>query len=76
MTEFLDHEGGRLSYDVTGDGPLVVLSPGMGDLRQSYRFLAPRLAQAGTGWPPSTCAGTATPAWAGPRSPAPTWPAT
>ena len=47
MTEFLDHEGGRLSYDVTGDGPLVVLSPGMGDLRQSYRFLAPRLAQAG-----------------------------
>jgi pimeloyl-ACP methyl ester carboxylesterase len=47
MTEFLDHEGGRLSYDLTGDGPLVVLSPGMGDLRQSYRFLAPRLAQAG-----------------------------
>ena len=47
MTEFLDHAGGRLSYDVTGDGPLVVLSPGMGDLRQSYRFLAPRLARAG-----------------------------
>jgi len=47
MTEFLDHEGGRLSYDVIGDGPLVVLSPGMGDLRQSYRFLAPRLAAAG-----------------------------
>jgi pimeloyl-ACP methyl ester carboxylesterase len=47
MTEFLDHEGGRLSYDVTGDGPLVVLSPGMGDLRQAYRFLAPKLAQAG-----------------------------
>ena len=32
---------------MTGDGPLVVLSPGMGDLRQSYRFLAPQLAQAG-----------------------------
>jgi pimeloyl-ACP methyl ester carboxylesterase len=47
MTQFLDHEGGRLSYDVTGDGPLVVLSPGMGDLRQAYRFLAPKLAQAG-----------------------------
>ncbi|HEX3490735.1 MAG TPA: alpha/beta hydrolase [Streptosporangiaceae bacterium] len=47
MTEFLDHEGGRLSYDVIGDGPLVVLSPGMGDLRQSYRFLGPKLAQAG-----------------------------
>lgn len=47
MTEFLEHEGGQLSYDVTGDGPLVVLSPGMGDLRQSYRFLAPQLARAG-----------------------------
>jgi pimeloyl-ACP methyl ester carboxylesterase len=47
MTEFLDREGGRLSYDVIGDGPLVVLSPGMGDLRQSYRFLAPQLAAAG-----------------------------
>jgi pimeloyl-ACP methyl ester carboxylesterase len=47
MTQFLDHEGGRLSYDVIGDGPLVVLSPGMGDLRQSYRFLAPKLARAG-----------------------------
>jgi pimeloyl-ACP methyl ester carboxylesterase len=47
MTEFLDHEGGRLSFDVIGDGPLVVLSPGMGDLRQSYRFLAPKLARAG-----------------------------
>jgi len=47
MTEFLEHQGGQLSYDVTGDGPLVVLSPGMGDLRQSYRFLAPQLARAG-----------------------------
>jgi pimeloyl-ACP methyl ester carboxylesterase len=47
MTEFLDVEGGRIAYEVTGSGPLVVLSPGMGDLRQAYRFLAPRLAQAG-----------------------------
>src|SRR5208282_5989218 len=47
MTEFLDIEGGRIAYDVTGQGPLIVLSPGIGDLRQAYRFLVPRLAQAG-----------------------------
>ena len=47
MTEFLDVEGGRIAYDVTGSGPLVVLSHGIGDRRQAYRFLAPRLAQAG-----------------------------
>ena len=32
---------------MTGSGPLVVLSHGIGDRRQAYRFLAPRLAQAG-----------------------------
>ena len=47
MTEFVDIEGGRIAYDVTGSGPLVVLSHGMGDRRQAYRFLAPKLAQAG-----------------------------
>ena len=47
MTEFLDVDGGRIAYDVTGSGPLVVLSHGIGDRRQVYRFLAPRLAQAG-----------------------------
>jgi pimeloyl-ACP methyl ester carboxylesterase len=47
MTEYLDAEGGRIAYDVTGSGPLVVLSHGIGDHRQVYRFLAPRLAQAG-----------------------------
>jgi pimeloyl-ACP methyl ester carboxylesterase len=47
MTEFLDIDGGRIAYDLTGDGPLVVLSHGMGDHRQVYRFLAPALAQAG-----------------------------
>jgi alpha-beta hydrolase superfamily lysophospholipase len=36
-----------LAYDVDGDGPLVVLVPGMGDLRAAYRFLAPRLREAG-----------------------------
>jgi len=47
MTEYMDVEGGRIAYDVTGSGPLVVLSHGIGDRRQAYRFLAPRLAQAG-----------------------------
>ena len=47
MTEFVDVPGGRIAYDVTGSGPLVVLSHGIGDRRQAYRFLAPMLAQAG-----------------------------
>ncbi len=47
MTEFTDIEGGRIAYDMTGHGPLVVLSHGVGDRRQAYRFLAPRLADAG-----------------------------
>jgi pimeloyl-ACP methyl ester carboxylesterase len=47
MTEYVDIEGGRIAYDEIGTGPLVVLSHGIGDRRQAYRFLAPRLAQAG-----------------------------
>lgn len=46
-TMWLDRPGGRIAYDLRGKGPLVVCLPGMGDLRQSYRFLAPRLAAAG-----------------------------
>jgi pimeloyl-ACP methyl ester carboxylesterase len=44
---FLDRPEGRISYDVGGDGPLVVLVPGMGDLRSAYRFTAPALRDAG-----------------------------
>ena len=47
MTEFLDVDGGRIAYDVTGAGPLAVLSHGMGDTRTAYRFLVPRLVAAG-----------------------------
>jgi pimeloyl-ACP methyl ester carboxylesterase len=47
MTEFLSVDGGRIAYVVTGSGPLVVLSHGIGVRRQEYRFLAPMLAQAG-----------------------------
>lgn len=77
-TAFLDRPDGRLAYEVTrpstgttggttgGTEPLVVASPGLGDLRTTYRFLAPALAAAGhrvvtmdlrghggstTGWP-------------------------
>jgi pimeloyl-ACP methyl ester carboxylesterase len=47
VTEFLDVVGGRIAYEVTGEGTLVVLSHGIGDRREAYRFLAPRLAQDG-----------------------------
>jgi pimeloyl-ACP methyl ester carboxylesterase len=47
VTEFFDVDGGRIAYEVTGEGPLVVLSHGIGDRREAYRFLVPRLAQAG-----------------------------
>jgi pimeloyl-ACP methyl ester carboxylesterase len=47
MTEFLTVDGGTIAYEVTGEGPLVVLAHGMGDSRDSYRFVAPRLVAAG-----------------------------
>ncbi len=47
MTEFLSLPQGTIAYDVTGEGPLVVLSHGMGDRRTAYRFLAPMLVEAG-----------------------------
>ena len=46
-TTYLSRPGGRVAYDIAGEGPLVVLVPGMGDLRDGYRFLAPALAEAG-----------------------------
>ncbi|MDF5755295.1 alpha/beta hydrolase [Spongiactinospora sp. TRM90649] len=47
MTEYLKIEGGELAYEVTGEGPLIVLAHGIGDSRRTYRFLAPKLAAAG-----------------------------
>jgi pimeloyl-ACP methyl ester carboxylesterase len=38
---------GRIAYEVTGHGPLVVLSHGIGDLREAYRFMTPLLVKAG-----------------------------
>jgi pimeloyl-ACP methyl ester carboxylesterase len=46
-TQFLGRPEGRIAYEVAGEGPLVVLLPGMGDLRTGYRFLAPALQDAG-----------------------------
>jgi len=47
VTDFLDTPGGRLAYTDLGTGPLVIAVPGMGDLRSTYRFLAPKLVAAG-----------------------------
>lgn len=46
-TRFFESDGGRISYEQLGSGPLVVCVPGLGDLRSEYRFLAPELAAAG-----------------------------
>src|ERR1700679_2011490 len=46
-TAYLNRPEGQIAYDVAGVGPLVVLVPGMGDLRSTYRFLAPALIAAG-----------------------------
>ncbi|WP_090482513.1 alpha/beta fold hydrolase [Nakamurella panacisegetis] len=43
----LTRPDGDVAYEVDGDGPLVVCVPGMGELRSSYRFLAPVLVAAG-----------------------------
>jgi len=47
MTQHLQRPDGRIAYDVTGAGPLVVCIPGMGELRSSYRFTVPALVGAG-----------------------------
>ncbi|GAA4708031.1 alpha/beta hydrolase [Nocardioides conyzicola] len=47
MTEHLDIAGNTIAYDLTGEGPLVVLAHGIGDSRHSYRFVAPALVAAG-----------------------------
>ncbi|QLY30694.1 alpha/beta hydrolase [Nocardia huaxiensis] len=47
MTEYLALDGGQIAYEVAGTGPLVVLSHGIGDHRQVFRFLAPQLVAAG-----------------------------
>ncbi len=43
----LQRPGGRITYDVSGSGPLVVCVPGMGELRTAYRYTVPALVAAG-----------------------------
>ena len=77
MTEFLDIKGGRIAYDVAGEGPLIVLSHGIGDRRQVFRFLAPELVRAGFRVAAADMRGHGESSRAtGSRSPAPMWPAT
>jgi pimeloyl-ACP methyl ester carboxylesterase len=46
-TRYLDRGAGRIGYDDTGSGPLIIAVPGMGDLRSTYRHLTPVLVAAG-----------------------------
>lgn len=46
-TKYLNHEKGKIAYEDTGTGPLVICVPSMGDLRGEYRFLVPQLVSAG-----------------------------
>ncbi len=46
-TQYIKQQNGQIAYDVTGEGPLVVCVPSMGDLRREYRFLTPLLVKAG-----------------------------
>ena len=43
----LDRRDGAVAYEVNGTGPLIICIPGMGELRGSFRFLAPQLLAAG-----------------------------
>lgn len=46
-TNFINYKNGQIAYDVTGEGPLVVCIPSLGDVRGEYRFLVPELVRAG-----------------------------
>jgi pimeloyl-ACP methyl ester carboxylesterase len=45
--QYVQRPEGRIAYEIAGAGPLVICMPGMGDLRSSFRFLAPALVNAG-----------------------------
>ena len=47
MTQHFAIGSNTIAYDVSGQGPLVVLAHGIGDSRHSYRFLAPAIVAAG-----------------------------
>jgi pimeloyl-ACP methyl ester carboxylesterase len=45
-THYMNQENGKIAYDITGEGQLVVCVPSLGDLRGEYRFLVPLLVKA------------------------------
>lgn len=45
--KFVEVPGGKLSYDVAGNGPLMLCVPGMGDTRRVYERFAPAMIEAG-----------------------------
>jgi pimeloyl-ACP methyl ester carboxylesterase len=47
QTQYLDQQGRKIAYDISGSGPLVVCSPSLGDLRGEYRYLIPKLIENG-----------------------------
>jgi pimeloyl-ACP methyl ester carboxylesterase len=47
QTQYLNVPEGKIAFDDSGSGPLVICVPGMGDLRQEYRYLARQLLSAG-----------------------------
>lgn len=46
-TQYLERPTGRIAYDIAGDGPLIICQPSMGELRSSFRHIAPALIAAG-----------------------------
>ncbi len=46
-TQFLNRPEGRIAYDSQGSGPVVLCVPSLGDRRQEYRLLAPKLVASG-----------------------------
>lgn len=46
-TQFLKTSDGTIAYDDVGSGQLIIGVPGMGDLRQEFRFLSPHMVAAG-----------------------------
>jgi pimeloyl-ACP methyl ester carboxylesterase len=46
-TQYFQQPDGKISYNDSGSGPLVICIPSIGDVREEYRFLAPQLVNAG-----------------------------
>ena len=46
-TKYFEQDNGKIAYDDTGVGPLVVCVPSLGDVRGEYRFVIPQLVSAG-----------------------------